>query len=466
MAIHTCKACGRNWTQQGPGKPSHRCPSCRAAGIPIPKDARREIKQEETPRPIPQQAITELPKDIDAPKRGGIYKASDVITEDKGYENRFAGLCLFCGENVPTEQGYRLKVNDRWTVRHTHCNIPEATQQEATQAITQQEAHDSLIRQVGESDAATAIQTLLKTLAPSIDEDGVKRIVNEAIGNRLSDEAITAAIRKAGVIRYEITINDREVEMPKVHHYLLPALVKRLAAGIPGKRLNVFLPGPAGSGKSTAAEMAANMLGLEFGSLSLGPTTPTSKFFGYMDANGNFIGTEFYRIYKDGGVFLIDEMDNGHPGLLAELNQALANSSAAFACGMIPKNPEFRCIATGNTFGRGGSRLFVGRNVLDAATLDRFTIMEWPVDENMETNAAMAWSSDDTASLISDYVTLVQKVRKAAEDASMQIVVSPRASIDGAMMLAAGIPLKEVINERLVPGMAADVRRNLGIEVR
>lgn len=448
-----------------------RCPSCRAAGVKIPQGKSTQQKTQEAPKPIVKpEAIETLPRDIDAPK--GSYKPSDVVTDDNGYTNRFGGDCVICGELVIAEAGARLKINRFWAVRHHDCVIPmielrndENENEHQGQTQTTDNDHATLIKQVGESDAATAIQTLLKTLAPSIDEDGVKRIVNEAIGNRLSDEAITAAIRKAGLIRHEITINGDEVEMPKVHHYLLPALVKRIAAGIPGKRLNIFLPGPAGSGKSTAAEMAAAMTNLEFGSLSLGPTTPTSKFFGYMDANGNFVSTEFYRIYKDGGVFLIDEMDNGHPGLLAELNQALANSSAAFACGMVPKSPEFRCIATGNTFGKGGSRLFIGRNILDAATLDRFTIMEWPIDENMEYAAAMAFSTETNAPEVESYVRLVQRVRANVEAASMQVVISPRASIDGAMMLSAGIPLVEVINERLVPGMAADTRRTLGVEV-
>lgn len=175
------------------------------------------------------------------------------------------------------------------------------------------------------------------------------------------------------------------VAFPETHHELLPIVVACARAG-----LNVLLVGPAGSGKSYLGEQLSEVLGRGFGSSSFGPTTPTSKLFGFNDAHGNFNGTPYHRCWSEGGVFVGDELDNGHPGLVAELNQALAGTTAAFACGNVTKHPDHVFIGTANTFGRGPDRQYVGRNILDAATLDRFATVEVTYDEALETALAKA----------------------------------------------------------------------------
>jgi cobaltochelatase CobS len=140
-------------------------------------------------------------------------------------------------------------------------------------------------------------------------------------------------------------------------------------------------PAPA---KSMLAKHAAEALGLPFQALSLGPTTPMSKVFGYFDAHGHYHDTPFRRAFEHGGVMLLDELDNGHPGLLGELNQALAPRARAFADGMVTAHDDFRLVATANTYGTGGDRQYVGRQVLDAATLDRFVMIDVPIDPLLE----------------------------------------------------------------------------------
>jgi MoxR-like ATPase len=240
----------------------------------------------------------------------------------------------------------------------------------------------------------------------------------------------------------------------------LPEVVAIMGAG-----LNLFLVGPAGSGKSTLAHQAAEALGLGFQALSLGPTTPTSKLFGYMDAAGNYVRTPFREAYENGGVILLDELDNGHPGLVAEINQATANGYCAFADGMVKRHENCRIVATGNTFGRGPDRLFVGRNILDAATLDRFVTVEVLVDERLERALANGYAQDDAAlaKVIGRHVDLVQKVRGKVEAARLPLVVSPRASIDGAALIAAGIAPERAAEIRLFPGWSTEHRSKAGV---
>jgi MoxR-like ATPase len=225
--------------------------------------------------------------------------------------------------------------------------------------------------------------------------------------------------------------------------------------------LNVFLVGPAGSGKSTLAHQAADALGIAFYALSLGPTTPTSKLFGYMDAQGRYVSTPFREAYEHGGVILLDELDNGHPGLVAEINQATANGYCAFADGMVKRHADCRIVATGNTFGRGPDRLFVGRNILDAATLDRFVTMEVLIDSRLEARLARGFATDENRATIDGWIEYVQKVRGKAEELKLPVVVSPRATIDGARLLAAGLEPERVKEIRLFAGIGTDVRQKL-----
>ena len=149
--------------------------------------------------------------------------------------------------------------------------------------------------------------------------------------------------------------------------------------------INVYIYGPAGTGKTQIAEQVAQSLGLPYSAISVCAQSSKIDFLGYMDANGNYVSTEFRRIYQNGGVFLIDEIDNGNPNILAVLNAALANGQMAFPDGMIKAHADFRCIAAANTFGTGATEQFIGRNPIDAATQNRFMKIFVGYDNDLET---------------------------------------------------------------------------------
>jgi cobaltochelatase CobS len=240
-------------------------------------------------------------------------------------------------------------------------------------------------------------------------------------------------------------------------HEVLPELLLAL-----GARCHVLLVGPAGTGKSMLATHAAEALGLQLQAISLGPTTPMSKVFGYYDAHGNYHDTPFRRAFEHGGVMLLDELDNGHPGLLAELNQALALGVCAFADRMVTAHPDFRLVATGNTYGSGGDRQYVGRQALDAATLDRFVTMEVPVDEQLEERVAMGLAPAKKR-LVRQLLTEVRRLREVAADKQLPVMFSPRVSYDGARLFAAGATYDQVMSWRVVRGLSATHRSALGL---
>jgi hypothetical protein len=148
--------------------------------------------------------------------------------------------------------------------------------------------------------------------------------------------------------------------------------------------LNVYIYGPAGTGKTQIAEQVAQALGLEYSAISVCAQSSKIDFLGYMDATGKYISTEFRKRYENGGIFLIDEIDNGNPNILAVLNAALANGQMAFPDGMIKAHSDFRCIAAANTFGTGATEQYIGRNPIDAATQNRFLKVFVGYDNELE----------------------------------------------------------------------------------
>jgi hypothetical protein len=297
------------------------------------------------------------------------------------------------------------------------------------------------------TDPAAALSAALLAMMPTpgIDEDAVRRIVREEIP-------------APPTIRIEIP-GRPEVEMSRQHERF-PLLLQVLACG-----LNVLLVGPAGTGKTTAARKAAEALGLGFSCLSVGPQASKSDLLGFVDAGGTYRESMFVSAYRDGGVFLLDEIDAGNAGVLTVLNAALAGDVMATPIGMVSRSPRFITVAGANTYGQGASRQYVGRNQLDAATLDRFAVLDWPVDEGLEAAmvglpAAAPVLDLGRGGLIDAAAWLgrVRSVRASVEKEQVRAVVSPRATVAGVSLLAAGVGRFWVEEMVLWRGMPVDAR--------
>ncbi len=297
------------------------------------------------------------------------------------------------------------------------------------------------------SDPAAALSAALLAMMPpaGIDEDAVRRIVREEIP-------------APPTIRIEIP-GRPEIEMARQHERF-PLLLQGLAVG-----LNVLLVGPAGTGKTTAARKAAEALGLGFSCLSVGPQTSKSDLLGFVDAGGTYRESMFVSAYRDGGVFLLDEIDAGNAGVLTVLNAALAGDVMATPIGMVARSPRFLTVAGANTYGQGASRQYVGRNQLDGATLDRFAVLDWPIDEGLE--AVMIGLPAPAPALdlgrgglidAAAWLARIRSVRASIEKQQIRAIVSPRATQAGVALLAAGVGRYWTEEMVLWRGMPADAR--------
>lgn len=144
----------------------------------------------------------------------------------------------------------------------------------------------------------------------------------------------------------------------------------------------VMLIGPAGSGKNYSIAQVSKALNKHM--YYTNNASNEFKLTGFIDAGGNYRDTEFYKAFKKGGVFFLDEIDNSDPSALIVINSALANGYMAFPHETIDRHPDFRMVAAANTWGRGSDFQYVGRNALDASTLDRFDNVFFDYDMALE----------------------------------------------------------------------------------
>ena len=256
------------------------------------------------------------------------------------------------------------------------------------------------------------------------------------------EEAILETLLKGSALEELIqeTINKR-LETPKVYEFKREG-DKSIVEGHFHKDFemilnliqcgNVFVIGPTGCGKTTIGQQCAEALSLPFH--FNGAIQQEFKLLGYMDAHGNYMSTPFRKAYEDGGVYLFDEIDGSRAEVLLTVNAALANGQMDFPDKTIDRHPDFYCIAAANTYGNGKDRNYVGRNQLDAATLDRFIIFEMDYDEELEKEIAID----------AKWAKFVISVRHAVAKLNLRHIISPRASIDGAKMIRKGIPVEQV----------------------
>ena len=237
----------------------------------------------------------------------------------------------------------------------------------------------------------------------------------------------------------ELLVKQAEKPVVKLdrQHYMFPMLLLLAECRIPA-----FLAGPAGSGKTTAAHSVAKALSLPYEGISFGPMTTQAQMFGYKDANGIYHDTALVRTALKGGVFLGDECDAANAGVLTNINMVLANGQVALPEGMADKHEDFVPVFAGNTFGTGANRVYVGRNQLDAATLDRFAFIEWDYDEGLEASYAGISAGSPEFNLgrggsvtAEQWLIRVQMLRRASNKLQQRMVISPRATIYGAKLI-------------------------------
>lgn len=244
---------------------------------------------------------------------------------------------------------------------------------------------------------------------------------------------------------------------------VLAALMAVRGTGVP------FLIGEPGSFKTAVVFGLAKAMGLNAEVQPVGQQTSKSDLIGYNSASGAYVDSAIARVYRNGGICLIDEIDAANSNVLTIINSVLANDHAGFPDGMFPRHPDCHFIVAGNTFGRGADVQFVGRAQLDQATLNRFVYIPFDTDWDLVSHItgvpikaeASKYPAPGTARpltdpLIQQWGQFVKDVHDVIEREGIRAAVGSRAAMNGVKMLAAGMDYEFVKYSTVIAHLNAD----------
>lgn len=308
----------------------------------------------------------------------------------------------------------------------------------------------ALIKQEVREGVLGPVQRTLDGLADEMEklpdvaaETALARVQSEI--ERAAMKAAVAALKSLTPARLDVTINQdpAPVSLGLVHRETAK-IINALACGV-----NVYLHGPAGSGKTTVARKCAEAFKLQF--YFMAKVESEYLFLGFKDAKGETVRTQFREAYEHGGVFLLDEMDACSPGAIVALNAALANGVCSFPDGIVPRHKDFRCIGAGNTKLTGATRAYAGRNQQDAASIDRFSFIEFGYDDELE----LALATDH------EWAKYVQRARAVVAERGLNHLITPRATYDGCKLLAGGFDRDTVADMVVFKGLDPDTVKQI-----
>lgn len=199
-------------------------------------------------------------------------------------------------------------------------------------------------------------------------------------------------------------------------------------------KIPVYLYGAPGIGKTHLAKQLSSILKIDF--YGTGAIQDSYKLLGYKNANGDYQETDFYKAFKNGGLFLFDEFDASAAEAIIAINSALSNGFVDFPNGRVYAHKDFYVIAAGNTNAQDLGN-YAARNEIDLATLDRFAFIEIYYDEKLEEQ------------LISnkEIFNLFIKIRQIVKDRKLEdyILCSTRSLLNIELMVNNGINLKKAL---------------------
>lgn len=212
---------------------------------------------------------------------------------------------------------------------------------------------------------------------------------------------------------------------------------------------NVYLYGPAGSGKNTICAQIAKALKLDF----YYQNTLVTKFdiSGYKNAQGEFEETAAYKAMKNGGLLMLDELDNSQAEAIIALNAALANGYYTFGNGeQVKLHNNFRCMAAGNTNGQGATEEYCGRFAMDESSRDRFAFIQ--IDYNSEIEKSLSKGHADILEFVHD-------LRNACKSLQIKLIAGYRAI--GKLAKFYEMDAEAVLNAFIFRGMQKDDIRQI-----
>lgn len=331
-------------------------------------------------------------------------------------------------------------------------NIGEAEQREIVRKFrTGAVGADAQARPAEKGITQSEVLAMIEAALPA---EGAGGAVDMNAVRKVIDEAVAKANPHKIIIKEK---NEKAAVNLKEHtHPLFEKVLKLVAAG-----QSVLIKGPAGCGKSHMAEQIARALKIAYGALHCSAGASESQLLGWLLPTGKggqfeYQAAQFAKMFKTGNaLFLADEIDAADANMLMVLNGALANGHLHVPQNIqepsVARGKNFCMMAAANTFGTGADAMYVGRNQLDAATLDRFYVVEMDYDRKFEATLA--------APAVCEWAwTLRDRVKTAR----LRRVVSTRTIQRMSAGMNAGLTIAEVQADAVL-GWTADEKQKVGV---
>jgi hypothetical protein len=291
------------------------------------------------------------------------------------------------------------------------------------------------------------LRGVLGTLADTL--EGMEGAVSQGQLDALKRE-ILEEVRAGQTVRLPVSVQEPTQTQAEPVHAYFNAILSLVSGGV-----NTCLVGPPGSGKTHMAGQIARALGLEF--YQTGAILQKYELTGYQTATGEYIRSALRDAFEFGGLFLWDEWDASAPDAIVAFNALLENDRADFPDGMVSRHPDFRVIASANTYLTGATVEFVGRNGLDGASINRFAVVTLEEDERLacaisgvDADAAGAdtldtsdvWKEYDSdhyqalqADRVSAWADFVFRAKRSAKELGVRHIIGTRQVKLGAQLI-------------------------------
>lgn len=243
------------------------------------------------------------------------------------------------------------------------------------------------------------------------------------------------------ILQGEIT---REAILPSGGGVVKLSWYDRLATDI-GLGRTIAVRGPAGNGKSTGVKAVLEAAGYKVYTMDCTDSTTVDQLVGGIvpEADGKgginmvFKPGVFAKAFSDEKAAIqLDEFDALDPRVAMCLQSALHRAPAGKKRWLsLPDHPEGGMFAKGdipvvvtmNTWGNGATREYVGRNSLDAASMDRFNSL---IDTNYEAENNILAAHGFRSTVANEVVAWANDIRKKIDSKGLRVVLSTRRLLD------------------------------------
>lgn len=183
--------------------------------------------------------------------------------------------------------------------------------------------------------------------------------------------------------RFDIVMQEKQRRMAQgeLFHEMFDDVITAVL-----EEVNPYLIGPSGCGKTYMIKQIGELLDLEC--TDIGYINEEYDILGYVTATGDYNESNFYRLYKYGGIAFCDELDNGNAKATVKLNSFLTNQEHAYyffpGGERVEKHPNFRVVAAGNTDGSGADSNYNTRERIEESVQQRMIPIYVDYDNRVE----------------------------------------------------------------------------------